>query len=274
MGHHFIADCNILNRFFTVSSPHLSASGETAFDIMYKAAFIGDDERALELPEAFRVDSKIGLKRVLHFDSGRHIDKRPAGKNGAVQRAELVVTRRDDLAKPFSEDLGMLVKALCRTDKTDPLFADRLFDIRIGGLAVELRFDAGEEFALLFGDAEPLESALHIVRDVFPVAFRLGAAAQVVADIVKDDRFQILARPMRRQGLAEKGPQGFEPKFPHPIGILFHVRDVVDRLFAQADAGIVGVRFRVSEIAEVPFDIECCVFLDHFSLLVRQARVR
>ena len=43
----------------------------------------------------------------------------------------------------------------------------------------------------------------------------------------------------------------------------------MDRLFAQADAGVVGVRFRVGEIAEVPLDVECCVFLDHFSLLAQ-----
>ena len=67
---------------------------------------------------------------------------------------------------------------------------------------------------------------------------------------------QILARPMRRHRFAEKGPQRVEPEFADPIGLLFHVRDVMDRLFAQADAGIERMRFRVGEIADVPFDIE------------------
>ena len=139
-----------------------------AFHVHHLAAFIGDDERALELAEVFRVDSEIGLKRVLHLHARRHVDKRAAGEDGAVQRAELVVTGRDDLAKPLSEDLGMLVKALGRTDKDDALFADRLLDVRIGGLAVELRLDAGEEFALLLGNAETLEGPLDILGNLVP----------------------------------------------------------------------------------------------------------
>ena len=198
----------------------------------------------------------------------------PPLKTALLSALNLLSPVGNDFPEPFPENFRMMLQTIGAADENDALLAHRFLDVRINRLAVELRFDAGEEFALLFGNAEPLESALHIVRDIFPTAFRLRAAAQVVADIVKDDRFQILARPMRRHGLAEKGPQGIEAKFPHPIGIFFHVRDVMDRLFAQADAGIVGVRFRVSEIAEVPLDIECCVFLNHFSLLVRRARVR
>ena len=245
-----------------------------AFHVGQLRAFIGDDERALELPEILGVDPEIGLERMLHLHARRHVDERAAAEDGAVERAEFVVAGRDHFAEPFPENLRMILQAFGAADEDDALLADRFLDVGINRLAVELRFDAGEEFAFLLGNAEPLESALHIVRHVFPTAFRLGAAAQVIADVVEDDRFQILARPMRRHRLAEESPQGVEAKFAHPIGILFHVRDVVDRLFGQADAGIVGVRFRVGEIAEVPLDIECCVFLDHFSLLVRRARVR
>ena len=144
-----------------------------AFHVGHLRAFIDDDEGALELAEILGVDPEIGLERMLHFHAWRHVDERSAAENGAVQRAEFVVADRNDFAEPFPENFRMIFQPLGAAHENDALLADRFLDVRINRLAVELRFDAGEEFALLFGDAEPLESALHIVRDVFPTAFRL-----------------------------------------------------------------------------------------------------
>ena len=67
----------------------------------------------------------------------------------------------------------MLVQPLGRVDEDHALLGDGLLDVRVGGLGVELRLDAGEELALLLGNAEPLEGALYILRHFVPRALRL-----------------------------------------------------------------------------------------------------
>ena len=141
-------------------------------------AFVGDDERALELAEVFRVDAEVGLQRVLHLHARRHVDERAAGEDGAVERGELVVAGRDDLAEPLSEDLRVLAQALGGADEDDALLADGLLDVRVGGLGVELRLDAGEELALLLGNAEALEGPLDVVGHLVPRALRASGLAR------------------------------------------------------------------------------------------------
>ena len=130
-----------------------------AFHVHDLRALVGDDERALELAEVFRVDAEIGLKRVLHLHTRRDIDKAAAAEHGRVERAEFVVARRDDLAEPLAENLRVLLQPLGAAHEDDALVADGLLDVGIRGLAVELRLDAREEFAFLLWDAQTLETS-------------------------------------------------------------------------------------------------------------------
>ena len=180
-----------------------------AFHVGQLRAFIDDDERAFELTEILGVDPEIGLERMLHFHAWRHVDERSTAKNGAVERAEFVVADGNDFPEPVPENLRMMFQTIGAAHENDALLADRFLDVRINRLAIELRFDAGEEFALLFGNAEPLESALYIVRDVFPTAFRLGAAAQVVADIVETIASRSLLAQCVGKGLLRKVRRAF-----------------------------------------------------------------
>src|SRR5207248_10948558 len=120
----------------------------------------GNDERALELAEVFGVDAEISLERMFHFDAGRDVNEGTATEHGGIQRAELVVTDRDDFAEPFPEDFWMVLQALCRSNENDALLAHRFLDVGIDGFAVELRFHTGEKFSFLLGNAEALECAL------------------------------------------------------------------------------------------------------------------
>ena len=70
----------------------------------------------------------------------------------------------------------MILQPFGRSDEDHALFADRLLDVGVDRLAVELRFDAGEKLALLLRNAEPLEGALHVVRHFLPTPLRLLAA--------------------------------------------------------------------------------------------------
>ena len=46
-----------------------------ALDIVHGAAFVGDDEGALELSEGFRIDAEIGLERQIDFHTFWHVDE-------------------------------------------------------------------------------------------------------------------------------------------------------------------------------------------------------
>ena len=61
-----------------------------AFHVGHFAAFVGDDERALELAEVFGVDAEIGLQRMLHLHAGRHVDERAAAEDGALSALNLL----------------------------------------------------------------------------------------------------------------------------------------------------------------------------------------
>ena len=52
-----------------------------AFHVHHLRAFVGDDERALELAEVLRVDAEVGLQRMLHFHARRHVDERAAAED-------------------------------------------------------------------------------------------------------------------------------------------------------------------------------------------------
>ncbi len=84
-----------------------------AFHVGHFRAFIGDDERALELAKIFRVDAEISLEWMFHFHAGRHVNERATAEHGGIQGTEFVVADRDDLAEPFPENLGMILEALC-----------------------------------------------------------------------------------------------------------------------------------------------------------------
>ena len=87
---------------------------------------------------------------------------------------------------------------------------------------------------------------------------RLGfrAAAQIVADVVEDDVFQVLGRPMRRHGLLEEDLERLVAELPDPFRLLLDAGDVIDRGLGQTGAGVEGVRFGISEIAGAPVDVD------------------
>ena len=227
-----------------------------AFHIHDLAAFIGDDEGALELAEVFGVDAEVGLKRVFHLHAWRDVDERAAGEDGAVERGELVVTGRNDFSEPLLENLGVLLQALGRADKDHALFADGGFDVRVGRFAVELGLDTGEEFPLLLGDAESLEGALHILGHIVPRALRLGALREVVADIVENDVLQIVARPVGGHGHGVELAEGVLAELTDPVRVFLHIRNVVDGFFREAGAGIEFVVHIVVEVADRAVDVE------------------
>src|SRR5207248_6768377 len=111
--------------------------------------------------------------------------------------------------------------------------------------AVELRFHASEEFSFLLRNTESFERTFDVVGHFVPAAFRLGPWREIVTDFVEVDCFEILARPMRGKRLFQKRLQAAQAKLAHPIGILFHISDVMDGSLAQSGACVAHVSFWV-----------------------------
>src|SRR5205823_9718810 len=83
--------------------------GGAALHVGKLGAFVCNDEGALELPEVLGVDPEIGLERMFHFHSRRHVDEGAATKHGAIERAEFVVAGWDYFPEPFPENFRMLL---------------------------------------------------------------------------------------------------------------------------------------------------------------------
>ena len=94
----------------------------------------------------------------------------------------------------------MLAEAFGRIDEDDALFRDDFLDVGVSGFGVELGFYAGEEFALLLGDAKALKGFFDVVGDFVPSTFWFLALGEVVADFLKIDILEILRCPVRGHG--------------------------------------------------------------------------
>jgi hypothetical protein len=241
-----------------------SRSGElgrgAAFHVDDFRAFIRNDERAFKLAEVFRVDAEVGLQGLGNFYAFGNVDEGTAGEYGAVERGEFIITSGDDLAEKFAEDFRMFTEGFGGVAKDNPLFRDDVFDVRVGGLGIELSLHAGEKLALLLGDAETFESLLDVVRNFVPGALRLLSLRKIVADLVEIDVLQILRRPMRRHGHGDEFLQGVEAKFKNPWRLFFNRTDVTHGVFVEAGARVEGVINFVLKIAASLIDASDGIF--------------
>ena len=62
---------------------------------------------------------------------------------------------------------------------------------------------------------------------------------------------------MRRERFFQKRLETSEPEFTHPVWVLFDVRNVANRSFAQAGAGIAHVSFRIKKVSFASINIDC-----------------
>src|ERR1700690_3593145 len=112
MRHYFIADGNLFNDLFALTSANSRAWQETTLDIMDRRAFIHNDHRALELTYVSGVESEVCLQRQIHFDAFGHVDERSTRPNRRVERGELVIFNRDNCAEIFSEHIRIFLQAI------------------------------------------------------------------------------------------------------------------------------------------------------------------
>src|SRR5215471_19268504 len=171
---------------------------------------------------------------MFHLHAGRYVDKASPAENRAIQRAELVVSSRDDFAKPLSENIGPLLKGVCASHEDDTLIRNRPLDVRINRLAIKLRLYSGKKFALAFWNTEALERLLNLFGYFFPTALGRLTRSQIIANHIKVDFLELISRPMRRQRFAHEDVVGVLTEFAKPFRLSLHINNVIDRVLRES----------------------------------------
>ena len=175
--------------------------GRTALQVAHVAAFVGDDQRPLELPGVGRVDPEI--RRELHRTAHprRHVDERPIGKDGGIQGREEIVRIGHYRPQITLDDLGMLTHCLGERAEQDARLREPLAEGGRDRDTVEHRVDgdAREARTLVQRHAELLvggeQFRVDIRQALRPVAAR--TRRRVVGDgLIVDVRdTQVRPRP-------------------------------------------------------------------------------
>ena len=221
---------------------------------MHLAALIRDDQGPLELTHVLRVDAEVRLERLVHHDTGWHVDERSTRPHRGVERCELVVVRGDDRPEPLLDQLRVL------PDRGVHVGEDHTHRLKIGAVAVEddlrlvLRCHAGEVLALRLGDAELLVGVLDRVWQVCPLLDLLIRGLDVVVDVVEVEVRHVDGEPLGHRSTVES-LQSRETKVPHPFGLLLdrrHLTDdrLVDPLLRLEDI-VFGIRPAELVLAEI-----------------------
>ena len=92
-----------------------------AFNVAYIAAFVGDQNGALELAGFFRVDAEIGRQLHRAAYAFRNIDKGPVGGHRRVECGKEVVVARHHGAEVFLHQFRVIVDRLAERTEDNPL---------------------------------------------------------------------------------------------------------------------------------------------------------
>ncbi len=210
-----------------------------ALDVVDVSALLADDQRPLELAHVLGVDPEVGLQRHLDLDSGRDVDEGPARPDGRVQRRQFVVVGGDDRRPVLAHQVLVLAQRRVHVGEDHALGLELLVDLVVDDLGLVLGADAGEEFALRLGDAEPVEGVFDVLRDLAPVAAVLLGSADEVVDVVPVDLAEVAA-PFRGRARVEVFER-LEAELAHPLRLVLVVGDRFDDLTRESLRRFVGV---------------------------------
>lgn len=204
--------------------------GCAAFDVVDAAAFVGDDQSALELPHVLRIDAEIRLYWHLDVNAFRDVDERAARPDSGIEGAELVVGIWYDRTEPFLDDLRVLAKTTVHVEEDYSLLLEVFANRMVDGLGLVLGRDAGEPLLLGLGNAQLLEGVTDVLGDVIPILLRAFAGAQEVADVVEINLLeQGHVAPCRHRSLLVV-PIGLDAELSHPLRLVLERRDVAHDL--------------------------------------------
>ena len=211
-----------------------------ALEIADVGAFVGDDQRALELPGVRGVDAEVGGQLHGAANALRHIDKRAVGEDGCVQRREKVVAVGHDRTQVLLDQAGMLLHRFGERAEDNAQLPQLLLERSRHRDAVKDRIhrDAREQLALLERDAQffigPQELRVQFIQALQP---RLLFGRGIVNDVLIVDGRVVDIGPLRfGLRLLERHPvpECPQPPLKHELGLRLFVRNQADGLFVQS----------------------------------------
>ena len=214
--------------------------GGAALHVAHRGAFVGDDERTLELPRTGGVDAEIAGQVHRAFHPLGDVAEGAVGEDRGIERRVVIVPHGNDRSEVFAHQVGVLADRLGEGAEDDALLGEGLAEGRGHAHGVEygihrhfaLGLHSGEHFALMQGDAELVER-LHQGRVDFvrPVFGPLGRSP--VDDVLEIDARQPEVSPERGAHplpLAE----GAEAEFQQPVRLSLFLGDQADDVLIES----------------------------------------
>ena len=203
----------------------------TTFHIVDITVLVGDDERALKLPDTGHIQTEICLQWHRDVYSGRYIDKRAARPDGSVDRRKLVVLDGHDGAEMFLIDLGVFFESVVAAEKDDSLIFQVLLYFVVNHLALVLGTDPGQELLFRLGDSQAVKGVFYVLGHVIPIARLFFGRPDIIVYFVKVEPAHIPAPG--GCWAAQIVLVGLKPPLSHPVRFALHAGDLFDHLACQ-----------------------------------------
>ena len=206
-----------------------------AFEVGHRCAFLGNDQRALELAGRFGVDAKIGGEIHRAFDALRDEAERAVGEHRGVERGVIVIADRHHAAQVLAHQFGMFMHGFRNRTENNADLSELRF---VGGdhrHAIENHVDrdAGKLCPFVHRHAEFLERTQQFGIDfihAFQQFVRLWRG--VVTDRLEIDLRIFDVRPLRLFHL-EPLLISVEAELEQPFRLVFLARNQPDGVFIE-----------------------------------------
>src|SRR5439155_529376 len=206
-----------------------------ALDVVHVRAFVGDDQRVLEGALAGALHAEVGLQRQVARDALGDVDEGTARPDGAVQRGELVVLRRDALGhEVLLDELGVLRDRRVHRAEEDALLGVLLLEALVDRLLAPDADDSRVVLALGLRDPDVLVGLLHLLRNVVPAVVTAGRRRGVEDQVVEVQTREVDAPGGDR--LALEDLERFQALRAHPVGLALDLRELLDDFARDARA--------------------------------------
>ncbi|MNW55351.1 hypothetical protein D3C74_330050 [compost metagenome] len=237
----------------------------TALYIMYEAVFIGKNQGTLELAHVLGVNTEVGLQRHFTFHAFRNINEASSRPYRTVQCCKFVISRRDNGAEEFSEQLRVFTQRRVGIGEDYTLIFKVLLHAVVDHLGFVLRRYAGQELLFRFWNPQFIEGFFDLGGHFLPSLPLFLRRSYIILDIVKI-QFVEIAAPFRHWHFVEL-LQSFQTEFQHPFRLIFDGGDFFNNFGRKSFTRLEYRLMLVTEPVLVLFHIRR--FLSHgVSLLV------
>ena len=227
----------------------------TALKVGHIGPFVGDDQRAFKLTGVFSVDAEISgqFHRTAH--TRRHVNERPVGKHGRIQRRIEIVIHWHNRTKVLFHQFRMVADRLRDGTKDHPRRFQFFLKSCADGYRIEDRIhsnlarrigqflgtlDTGQQCLLFQRDTQLFIGGQQLWVDVVQ-RLRLDRHrfwACIIILALKVDLWIVDHRPVRFL-LGQPALIGRKTPFQHPFRLFVLTRDQLDDIFVQTQRGVI-----------------------------------